>query len=168
MDSPPVVRMIGRQEPSFQGFCPELRIVCARGEEWSAVSWREEEGLVEVSLVDGVTCVICVDMCWYVWKFGITCSMMFVYLQDLAGWFDTKLEITKQVCRGLPDSGAMGPLSLPWSKAVSAPTKHTRENRWDRVFQAQLCSITAMDESMDLGCVDVWMFIYWFRCGWNL
>ena len=25
------------------------------------------------------------------------------------------------------------------SKAVAAPTKHTRENRWDRVFQAQLC-----------------------------
>lgn len=50
------------KEPSFQGFCPELRIVCARGEEWSA--------------------------------------------------------------------------------AVSAPTKHTRENRWDRVFQVLQLQLT--------------------------
>eukprot|EP00434_Breviolum_minutum_P024072 symbB.v1.2.021247.t1/scaffold1826.1/size99691/6 len=50
------------KEPSFQGFCPYVRIVCARGEEWSA--------------------------------------------------------------------------------AMAAPTKHTRENRWDRVFQVLQLQLT--------------------------
>ncbi|CAK9026992.1 unnamed protein product [Durusdinium trenchii] len=50
------------QEPSFQGFWPDVRIICSRGEEWSA--------------------------------------------------------------------------------AVSAPTKHTRENRWDRVFQVLKLQLT--------------------------
>lgn len=86
---------------------------------------------------------------WYHWlmvqwfiqvQYG---SIMFIYLQD--DLIPQKVEITKQDQTSMQRScwffwGHGTPLL--WSKAVSAPTKHTRENRWDRVFQAQLCFST--------------------------